>query len=164
MVRLRELVEKGSPTMRRGSAAVIACCALLLAAGCGSSSNSTAGSTTTATSTTSSSPAASLKVDETPKYAAPPTSPAQSGLVQIAYRNITIAPDAIKVKVGSTIRWTNYDSVEHDVTSEGGPQTFASKTFGEGGTFEIKANKPGVIHYECTIHPTTMNGTIDVVK
>jgi len=88
----------------------------------------------------------------------------QSGTVQIAYRNIAIDPDTLRVKAGSTIKWTNYDSVEHDVTSEGGPQKFASKLFGENGTYEIKVNKPGVIHYECTIHPTSMNGTIEVVK
>jgi plastocyanin len=87
----------------------------------------------------------------------------QSGLVQIAYRNIAIAPDTVRVKVGSTIRWTNYDSTPHNVTSEGGPQRFASKNFGEGATFEITVEKPGVIHYECTLQPTTMNGTIEVV-
>jgi plastocyanin len=84
--------------------------------------------------------------------------------VQIAYRNIAIAPDTLKVKVGTTIKWTNYDAVAHNVTSESGPQKFAAKDFSEGGTFEIKALKPGVIHYECTIHPTSMNGTIEVVK
>ena len=56
----------------------------------------------------------------------------QSGTVQIAYRNITIQPDTLKVKVASTIRWTNYDSVEHNVTSRGGSQKFTSTTFGEG--------------------------------
>jgi plastocyanin len=86
-----------------------------------------------------------------------------SGIVQIAYRNITIQPDTIRAKVGSTIKWTNYDSVEHNVTSQGGPQKFASSTFGEGHTFEVKVTKPGVIHYECTIHPASMNGTIEVV-
>ena len=88
----------------------------------------------------------------------------QSGIVQVAYRNITIAPDTLKVKVGSTIKWTNYDSVEHNVTSESGPQHFASADFGEGGTYEVKLTRPGVIHYECTIHPASMNGTIEVVK
>ena len=48
--------------------------------------------------------------------------------------------------------------------SKGGPIKFASKNFGEGGTFEVKATKPGVIHYLCTIHPTSMNGAIEVVK
>ena len=40
--------------------------------------------------------------------------------MQIAYRNIAIDPDTLRVKVGSTVKWTNYDSVEHNVTSEGG--------------------------------------------
>ncbi len=84
--------------------------------------------------------------------------------MQIAYRNIAIAPDTVRVKVGSTIRWTSYDNVPHNVTSEGGPQRFASKNFGEGGTFQIKAVKPGVIHYESTNYPATMNGTIEVVR
>jgi len=88
----------------------------------------------------------------------------RSGTVQIAYRNITIAPDTVRVKVGSTIRWTNLDDVVHNVTSERGPQKFASKDFGEGGTFSIKTTKPGVINYECTIHPASMNGTIEVVS
>jgi plastocyanin len=84
--------------------------------------------------------------------------------VQIAYRNIAIAPDTPKVKLGSTIRWTNYDAVEHNVTSKGGPVSFTSGNFGEGRTFEVKATRPGVIHYLCTIHPTSMNGTIEVVR
>jgi len=98
-------------------------------------------------------------------YASPPANaPVQSGVVQISYKEISIEPDTLKVKVGSTIKWTNHDPVEHNVTSESGPAKFASKNFGEGGTFEIKVDKPGVIHYRCTLHPATMNGTIEVVK
>jgi plastocyanin len=150
--------------MRRGlPVVVIACSALVFAAGCGSSESSS--STSTATTTSSTSPSGGLKPATTPKYAAPATSaPVQSGTVKIAYRNIAIAPDTLKVKVGSTIEWTNYDSVEHNVTSEGGATKFASKDFGEGATYEVKVTKPGTIHYECTIHPASMNGTIEVVK
>jgi plastocyanin len=146
--------------MRRGLlGALIACSALLFVTGCGSSSSST--TTTTTTSATS----GGLKTDSTPKYAAPAaSSPVQSGAVQIAYHNIAINPDTVKVKVGSTIKWTNQDPVEHNVTSEGGPMKFASKDFGENGTYELKVTKPGVIHYECTIHPASMNGTIEVVQ
>ena len=157
--------------MRRGlSAAAIACCALLYATGCGSSESSSSSSTTastatTATGSTGAAKSGELKANTTPKYASPSSSsPIQSGVVPIAYRNIAINPDTLKVKVGSTIKWTNYDSVEHNVTSEGGVAKFASKDFGEGGTYEVKATKPGVIHYECTIHPASMNGTIEVVK
>jgi plastocyanin len=148
--------------MKRGTIALIACVAF---AGCGSSSSSSSTSSTTA-STASTSSSGGLKPNTTPKFASPPANaPVQSGTVQIAYRNIAIDPDTLKVKVGSTIKWTNFDSVEHNVTSaSASAQKFASKDFGENGTFEIKAEKPGVIHYTCTIHPASMNGTIEVVK
>jgi plastocyanin len=152
--------------MRKGPLpVVIACSALLFAAGCGSSSSSTTSSTTSSSTASTSASSGGLKPDTTPKYAAPAASaPVQSGTVQIAYHEIAIAPDTVKVKVGSTIKWTNQDAVEHNVTSEGGPQKFASKDFSENGTFELKVTKPGVIHYECTIHPASMNGTIEVVQ
>jgi plastocyanin len=152
--------------MKPGVTALAACCALALAAGCGSSSSSTGSSSTPATASTASTSSSGLKANTTPKFASPAASAqAQSGIVQIAYRNIAIDPDTVKVKLGSTIKWTNHDAVEHNVTSQGsGPQKFASKDFGESGTFEIKANKPGVIHYLCTIHPASMNGTIEVLK
>jgi plastocyanin len=144
--------------------AAAVCAALLALSGCGSSSGSSSGAVATSTSAASSTQApGSLKVTTTPKYA-PASGPVKSGIVPISYRNIAIAPDTVKVNVGSTIKWTNFDNIDHNVTSEGGPQKFASKDFGEHGTFEIKALKPGVIHYECTIHPASMNGTIEVVK
>jgi plastocyanin len=154
--------------MRAGIAAASACVALLLAAGCGSSSNPASGAGATTSSSTAktatTSGGATIKIDTAPKFAAPSKSaPVQSGIVQIAYRNISIEPDTVRVKLGSTVRWTNYDSVQANVTSVSGPQKFASKNFGEGGTFEITASKPGVIHYECTLYPVTMNGTIEVV-
>jgi plastocyanin len=143
--------------------------ALALAAGCGSSGST--GSTTTITTPSAakakSKTAASsgLKPVTTPKYAAPSSSePVKSGVVQIAFRNIAIDPDTARAKVGSTIKWTNEDPEKCNVTSEGGPYKFASKDFGEGGSFELKLDKPGVIHYECTSYPTTMNGTIEVVE
>jgi plastocyanin len=154
-------IATGRPAARRLSPAAF-CAALALAAlaaGCGSSGSGTS------SATTKSSASSGLKYDTTPKYASPSSSaPVQSGVVQIAYRDIAINPDTIRVKVGTTIRWTNYDPVEHNVTSKSGPIKFASKNFSEGHTVEFKMTKPGIIHYECTIHPATMNGTIEVVK
>jgi plastocyanin len=146
--------------MRRCLATLTACTALIAIAGCGSSSSSSSSSTSSSATTTA---ASGLKPTTTPKFA-PAAGAVKSGTVQVAYRNVAIAPDTLKVKVGSTIKWTNFDNIDHNVTSESGPQKFASKTFGEKGTFEIKALKPGVIHYECTIHPASMNGTIEVVQ
>lgn len=160
--------------MKMGIVAVIAGCLLTLAAGCGSSGSSASSSnTTTATgasratagTTTSRALGGGIKGDTTPKFASPSASaPVQSGLVQIAYRDIAIDPDTVRVKVGTTIKWTNYDSTQANVTSVSGPQRIASKSFGEGSSFEVKVEKPGIIHYECTLYPTTMNGTIEVVS
>jgi plastocyanin len=150
--------------MRRGPllSLVIACSALLFAAGCGSSSSSSS-ATTSSTGTSASS--GGLKTDTTTKYAAPASSaPVQSGTVQVAYRNIAIDPDTLKVKVGSTIKWTDFDDVTHNVTSQSGPAHFASANLTQGSTFSYKVTKPGVIHYQCTYHPASMNGTIEVVQ
>jgi plastocyanin len=88
----------------------------------------------------------------------------QSGVVQVAYRNIAIAPDTLKVRVGTTIVWTNHDPVEHNVTSHSGPAHLDSGNFGEGQSYRVTLTRPGVIHYLCTNHPTSMNGTIEVVR
>jgi plastocyanin len=159
----------------------MSCFALLLAAGCGSarksasgeSGSAAAGTQTSGTQTsgarTSGAKASGsggiIKVNTTPRYAAPSaSSPVRSGVVHVAYRNIAIEPDTLRVKVGSTIQWTNYDSIEHNVTSAGGVARFASGNFGEGGTYRVRVTTPGIIHYRCTIHPVSMNGAIEVVK
>jgi plastocyanin len=153
----------------------LACVSLaLLAAGCGSGGSPAGGTRAGASSTTATTSKAAkpkretgleVNAGKTPDWAkVPPSASAQSGTVQIAYRNIAIEPDALRVKVGSTIKWTNYDSVPHNVTSEGGPMHFSSGNFGEGHSYELKVTKTGVIHYECTLQPTTMNGTIEVVS
>jgi plastocyanin len=147
--------------VRHVSLALLVVVALVACAGCGSSG----GGSSTKSSAENAITSSGIKVQTTPTFGSPSASaPVQSGLVQVAYRNITIQPNTIRVKVGSTIKWTNFDAVEHNVTSEGGSQSFASKAFGKGGTFEVRATKPGKIDYECTIHPASMNGSIEVVK
>ncbi|HEY1687424.1 MAG TPA: plastocyanin/azurin family copper-binding protein [Solirubrobacteraceae bacterium] len=174
-------------TWRAGAACVAAA---LLLAGCGASETPSKGSSGGGSNASSSSESGSggsasqagsgagaskgksgkhggLELDSAKKlqYAkVSPSAPVQSGTVEIAYRNIAIDPDTVKVKVGSTIKWTNYDSVPHNVQSEGGPLKFSSGNFGEGKSYELKVTKPGVIHYECTLEPETMNGTIEVVE
>ena len=106
-----------------------------------------------------------MKVDTAPTYGTAPSSAAvQSGTVQVAYRDDAIAPDTLKVKVGTTVRWTNHDSAPHNVTSESGPQHFASGDFGEGESFQVRLTTPGTVHYESTTQPATMNATIEVVR
>jgi plastocyanin len=160
--------------MKRVVPVLTTCLVLTLAAGCGSSSKSS--STTSSTATTGSTAATgSTGTNGKPKegivpngkinYAKPAANaPVQSGVVKIKYHLISIEPDTLKVKVGSTIEWVNEDQVEHNVTSASGPEKFASKNFGEGGAFKIIVTKPGIVDYRCTLHPATMNGAIEVVS
>ncbi len=150
--------------MKRAVPVLIACAAVAFAAGCGSSKSSGTTSATTTASTTGT-VKSGLTTNAKINYAKPPANaPVQSGLVKIKYHEISIEPDTLKVKVGSTIEWSNEDPVEHNVTSASGPTKFASKNFGEGGTFKVTVTKAGVINYRCTLHPATMNGAIEVVS
>jgi plastocyanin len=155
--------------MKRGTATLIACTALLLAAGCGSSNKVTPAPRTSAASGTSgSAPAAGSEVfgepgektQTTPLALTHPSGP----VAQVFYRDVAISPARTRVKVGTTIVWTNEDAVEHNVTSVSGPAQIKSGNLDEGQSFEFVARRPGVIRYVCTIHPTTMRGEIAVVR
>ena len=146
----------------------IVCATGLLVAGCGSSESKSTSATTgaktgsTATKTTQ----GGLTVPGKINYASPPANaPVQSGVITITYHEFAIEPDTLKAKVGSTLKWVNNNTEKCDVKSEGGAYTFDSGELApEGGTFELKLDKPGTIHYECTSYPTTMNGSIEVVE
>jgi plastocyanin len=149
--------------LRRAAILLITLAAAVPVTGCGSSSTTSSSSSSTPAGTASRT-SGSVQANTTPNYASPsPGAPVLSGSVQVAYRDISIHPDTLRVRVGSRVTWTNYDPVTHNVTSEGGPQRFSSGDLGEGGKFSIVASHAGVIHYMCTIHPASMNGTIEVV-
>jgi len=87
---------------------------------------------------------------------------AATGTVQIAMQNTAFNPKATTVKVGETVKWTNDDPFDHNVTATKGEE-FKSSNFGQGGTYSYKVDKPGTISYVCTLHPG-MDGTLKVVK
>jgi plastocyanin len=132
---------------------VAACLALggALAAGCGSSSKSSSSSTSNST------PAAAAPATTTPAAA-----PAAGGTVAVSMKNIQFVPKSVTAKVGQTVKWTNDDSVDHNVTATSGA-TFKSSNFGQGGTYVQKLTKAGTIKYVCTIHPG-MGGTLVVTQ
>jgi len=130
---------------------VAACLALggALVAGCGSSSSSSK-------SSSNSTPAAA------PATSTPAAAPAAGGTVAVSMKNIQFVPTSVTAKVGQTVKWTNDDSVDHNVIATSG-ETFKSNTFGQGATFSQKLTKAGTIKYVCTIHPG-MEGTLVVTK
>ncbi len=85
--------------------------------------------------------------------------------VAVSMKNIAFSPAAVTVKKGGTVKWTNDESVGHDVTEKSGPgPKFKSGSAGglQGGdTFQQKFATAGTIKYVCTVHPN-MVGTITV--
>jgi plastocyanin len=82
--------------------------------------------------------------------------------VTIDMKNIKFAPTDATVKVGQTVKWVNQDTVDHDVTAKSGAD-FKSDLFGNGKSFEWKADKAGTVSYVCTVHPG-MVGTLKVTQ
>ena len=68
-------------------------------------------------------------------------------------------PDSITVSVGTTVKWTNNDTVVHDVTSKN--NLFVSGSMGPGATFSQTFQSTGSFPYYCTIH-SGMTGTVTV--
>jgi plastocyanin len=80
--------------------------------------------------------------------------------VSASIEGFAFAPQALEVKVGQEITWTNNDSAPHTVTATSGAE-FDSGTMAQGATYSWKATEPGTIEYFCAIHPS-MTGTITV--
>ncbi len=82
----------------------------------------------------------------------------------IAIHDFMFSPMAIKVRVGTTVTWTNQDSVHHTITmdnrSAGGP---ASGEVGQGQTYSYTFSKAGAYTYHCMPHPY-MHGTVLVTN
>ena len=118
----------------------------LVAAGCGSSNSSSSDT-------------------KTQKAAPAAPAPKKAGkTVAVAMKNIAFLPKSVSVAKGTTVKWTNEDNVNHDVTKKSGPGPDFSSGQGnlaKGATYQQTLNTPGTIKYVCTVHPG-MAGTIKV--
>ena len=68
-------------------------------------------------------------------------------------------PMMVRVPRGTTVTWTNDDSVAHSVTFRN--KMADSGLFQEGQTFRYTFQTAGTYQYYCTVHPS-MHGTVIV--
>ena len=68
-------------------------------------------------------------------------------------------PNPVTVAAGSTVTWTNTDSIPHTSTSDA--SGWNSGTVGPGQQFNFTFASSGTFHYHCAIHPG-MVGTVIV--
>ena len=80
-----------------------------------------------------------------------------SNTIDITIQGFAFHPDTITISAGDTVKWTNLDSVNHDVKGD----SFDSGVMKSDGTFEMIFNQTGTYNYICSIHPS-MKGQIIV--
>ena len=113
--------------------------AVLATAGCSSSSSPSSSSAPAATTTTS----ATVSIP--------------SGARSLT--TTAFGANPLVVAVGSTVTWTNNDSIAHDSVADGG--MWNSGILSPGQSFAFKLATAGTFTYKCTIHPN-MVGTVTV--
>ncbi|MDA8904333.1 T9SS type A sorting domain-containing protein [Flavobacteriaceae bacterium] len=74
--------------------------------------------------------------------------------------NMQSTNQQITIDVGDTVIWT-WGSGSHNLISTSGTHTFDSDYHGQGYTYSLTFNEPGVTDYTCTPH-SSMYGTITV--
>ncbi len=100
--------------------------------------------------------------DTTTTTAADTTTTGGSMEASISMADVSFEPAEMEIEVGTTVTWTNDDTVAHTVTALDG--SFLSGTLDPGGSFSHTFESTGTFDYRCEIHPTQMTGTIEVVE
>ena len=66
-------------------------------------------------------------------------------------------PETLTIKQGEKVKWENFDSAAHTVTSgtpsDGPSGVFDSSLFMAGHSFEVTFNEKGTFDYHCMVHP-----------
>ncbi len=85
------------------------------------------------------------------------SSPPSGNAASVSISNFAFNPQQLTVAKGTTVQWTNNDSVAHSVNSD----LFNSPLISTGQSFEFTFNSTGSFDYHCAVHPS-MTGTIIV--
>lgn len=84
--------------------------------------------------------------------------------LDVTIENYAFSPAGITVKAGTTVTWTNRDTVKHNVVGDDiAASGLNGELIGKEETFEYTFNKPGTYSYFCEPHPY-MKGTVTVTE
>lgn len=96
-----------------------------------------------------------------PSSPSPSTAPGATTVTIMGQRNDqSFSPNPVPSVQGSAIVWKNGDSTVHRIVMNDG--SFDSGDIGPGGTSKTMVLSSTGGQYHCTIHPTTMFGSINV--
>lgn len=83
----------------------------------------------------------------------------ESETVNVEIKDFKFNPAEITIKKGTTVIWTQIDSIKHTITSDDG--LFDSGLLPKGNTWSFTFNEQGTFKYHCTPH-SSMKGTVVV--
>lgn len=81
------------------------------------------------------------------------------GKTSVEIVDFNFKPEALQVKVGTKVTFTNKDSFDHTVTAK--DKSFDSGNLAKDATFEQTFDKAGTYEYLCNIH-NSMTGSVVV--
>jgi len=89
-----------------------------------------------------------------------------SSQTAVEMKNTAYSPTKIKIKKGTTVTWTNKDSIEHDVAPDQPSAAFVGSNglLSKGESYSFTFNTVGTFTYHCTPHASFMKGTVEVVE
>lgn len=82
---------------------------------------------------------------------------------KVSIADMAFSPADITVKAGTTVTWTNNDSVAHTVTENDGKDGPGSSPISPGKSYNFTFKKAGIYDYICSIH-TEMTGSVTVTE
>lgn len=82
---------------------------------------------------------------------------------KISISNFSFSPASVTVKKGTSVTWTNQDSVAHTVVETDGKDGPQSQSVSKGQSYSFTYNTVGSFAYHCSIHPD-MTGTVTVTN
>jgi len=78
----------------------------------------------------------------------------------VEIKSFAFNPETITISRGSTVTWTQFDTVPHTIKSVGS-DVINSPSLSKGQTYSHTFNEAGTFEYYCSIHPS-MKGKIIV--
>jgi plastocyanin len=127
-----------------------------------------AGSPTTsaaASSPPASAPASAPAGSAAPSQAASacqPTDDTANG-VAVTIDNFAFSPAEVEAKVGQPVTFTNNESISHGAVLDD-DRACSTGSFGKGGSGSLVFSAAGDYPYNCTVHGSSMTGTIKVTE
>jgi plastocyanin len=90
---------------------------------------------------------------------APAGSAVSTATATVKITRSAFVPAKVTVKVGDSVKWTNTDTISHQVVANNG--TFASPVLGAGKSYTFRFRASGTYRYHDGLHPT-LTGTVVV--